>query len=163
MVVVSIQEKKILMSKVLSIKINVVTIVIIAIGVSAFFTGYYFATYKQVGYDSGFANGYSRAVTDLYTFNSQPDKWITLDRKAGMAMMNGTNVYFIFQTGNETSAITLRSADDLGVKTEKGILLLMSDPIQLPKQLADAFSIQQKQYFVFQNEQNQKYMLQREI
>jgi len=151
------------MSKALTIKINLVTLVAIAIGVSAFFAGYYFATYKQVGYDAGFANGYSRAVTDLYTFNSQPDKWITIDRKAGMAMMNGTSVYFIFQNGNETGAIMLRSADDLGVKNEKGILFLMSDPIQLPQQLADAFNIHQKQYFVFQNEQNQKYMLQREI
>ncbi len=151
------------MSKALTIKFNLVTLVAIAIGVSAFFAGYYFATYKQVGYDAGFANGYSRAVTDLYTFNSQPDKWITIDRKAGMAMMNGTSVYFIFQNGNETGAIMLRSADDLGVKNEKGILFLMSDPIQLPQQLADAFNIHQKQYFVFQNEQNQKYMLQREI
>lgn len=132
----------------------------VGIAISAFFGGYYFATYKQVGYDAGFANGYSRAVTDLYAFNSQPDKWITTDRKAGIAMMNGTSVYFLFQTGNETSSITLRSVDDLGVKTEKGILFLMTDPMQLPQQLADAFNIQQKQYFVFQNEQSQRYMLQ---
>jgi hypothetical protein len=151
------------MSNELTIKIKPVTAIMIGIGIGAFFAGYYFATYKQVGYDAGFANGYSRAVTDLYTFNSQPDKWITVDRKAGMAMMNGTSVYFIFQTGNETSAITLRSADDLGIKNEKGILFLMSDPIQLPEQLEDAFNIHQKQYFGFQNEQNQRYVLQREI
>jgi len=150
------------MTKEFTLKIKLGYFILIGIGIGTFFGGYYFATYKQVGYDTGFANGYSRAVTDLYTFNSQPDKWITIDSKAGMAMMNGTSVYFVFRTGNETSAITLHSQDNLGVKNEKGILFLMSDPIQLPQQLADAFNIHQKQYFVFQNEQNQRYILQRD-
>lgn len=147
----------------IALNIPELAILLAVIGIGAFLAGFYFATYKQVGYDSGFANGYSRAVTDLYTFNSQPDRWITLDRKAGVALMNGTSVYFVFQTGNETDTITLRSADNLGVRNEQGILFLMSDPIQLPTQLADAFNLHPKQYFVFQNEQSQRYMLQREV
>jgi hypothetical protein len=147
----------------MELKIPKLALLLAGISIGTFFAGYYFATYKQVGYDAGFANGYSRAVTDLYTFNSQPDKWITIDKKGGVAMMNGTNVYFIFQTGNGTGTVTLRSADNLGVKNEKGILFLMSDPIQLPTQLADAFNMHQKQYFVFQNEQNQRYVLQRQM
>ncbi len=146
--------------KYVHLKIPKFALIVAAIGIGTFFAGYYFATYSNVGYESGFMAGYTKGVNDLYVFNSQPDKWLTFDQKPGVALINGTTTYFVWNEGNNTKEITLKSSDNLGLRKEQGILYLMADHIQIPPLIAKAMNIQQKQYYVFQNTQNQRYLLQ---
>ena len=144
------------------------TFAIVLAGVAAglFFSGYFLAIYQKPGYqegfDSAFSSGYNKGATDLFLYNTQPDSWITLDKKVGVAALNGTDLAFAWKEQNVTKTISLKSATQLERKQLQGTLYLMSDPIKIPPTMANSGStLQPKMHFIFQDQQNNKYFLER--
>jgi hypothetical protein len=143
------------MSKEITLRIKLGTLIMIAIGVGAFFGGYYFATYREVGYP----NGYAQGVKDLFLYNTQPEKWIQSDAKAGLAFFNNTSVQFFFNDGNTTRVIDLKSFKNLGTGQEHGTLYIKVDPIDIPKDVGDSLGLTKKRYFIFETAQGQQILL----
>ena len=149
------------MNKEFVLKINLVTLVMIAIGATAFFVGYYFATYQKVGYNEGYDTGYLKGMKDLFAYNVQPDSWIVMDQKLGYAAMNGTNVVFAWQDTNQnkTNTMTFKSESPIQYQVVKGVLVLLSDPVKVPQQLVNSSGLHPQTHYVFEDQNRNKYLL----
>ena len=76
--------------------------------------------------------------------------------------MNGTDLAFAWKEQNVTKTISLKSATQLERKQLQGTLYLMSDPIKIPPTMANSGStLQPKMHFIFQDQQNNKYFLEK--
>lgn len=135
------------------------TILVISIAISTFFVGYFYADYQKVGYQEGLVTGYNKGIQDIFTYNTQPANWIVLDKKYGLAELNGTTVNFTWNENNVTRMISLKSPKPFQHSNTMATLFLMSDAVKLPQQIENATNLYPKLHYIMVDSQNSKYQL----
>ncbi len=82
------------------------------------------------------------------------------DSQQGIALVNETSAVFAWRDDtNQTYTINFESSIPLGVGQDSGVLLIISDRIQLPEDVASKINITTSQHFVFQDSRGINYVL----